>query len=106
MARDIITFELGKEIHEQLLNHGKSMGLTEDEVIRMVLGQYFHISQPIALPLYPASNTGAGDYLRDYMKDLRKTFALAGNMKCPECSRTLTPDDITANKCSGCGKEI
>ena len=109
--------KLDLELNDAIFNALETMsierGITVQELIRWVIGDYVRFSQGptpirVGLPLHPLPNpaTSETDKILKLSGMFMKSMINQGSIKCPNCTMALTVEDIEAGKCSKCEAEI
>ena len=109
----ILDLELNDAIYKTLETAAGERGITVQELIRWIVGDYTRFMQPptsvrMALPMPLPTNPVESETTKLlklsglFMKDMIKHAGL----KCSNCTMPLTMEEIEQGKCSKCDAEI
>jgi hypothetical protein len=109
-----ITINLDDQIAENVSNAAKRIGLTSEELIKYHIGTVYPVrsiypgfgilmGSPFPTSIYSDITTHAG---MDYIKHNLRMQAQIGELKCNNCTMSLTPEDVDNNKCHTCQAPI
>lgn len=110
-----ITLRLVDGIADFISNDAKEMGLTSEELVKYIVGLYVQSEKQDAKLATPRMVVGIdidefmeaakGD-LNKIVRGLLKKKAATGDLKCKNCTMSLTENDIDNDKCSVCGASL
>ena len=99
-----INIDLHQKIYDQLITEAEEKGLTVEECIRVILGEYISFSRPrlMALPPMPPM-VDKFSRLADLM--ISKMTA-SGDFKCSNCTMPLNSEALEKGECQSCGYKL
>ena len=110
-----IALRLVDGIADYISNDAKEMGLTSEELVKYIVGTYVQCEKREAKLATPRMVVGIeidklmeevkGD-LNQFAKGLLKRRAATGDLKCKNCTMSLTEQDVDDDKCNTCGAPL
>ena len=108
--REQIFFELDIEVKERLEQWGKECGWDLDETLRYILGREASMIPSLTVGPRRALRRSAGteDNLdpETVNKAMLRALVGTGAIKCKNCFKQLSTDDVIAGECPQCGEKI
>lgn len=102
-----MNINLDSKIEKAIQDEADEMGLTPEELLKVVLGERFR--GPRHLP-FPASPNlvlpGPLPTIDPIMMSMVKILAIQGLIKCPSCSLSVTISDVKKGRCSRCEAKL
>lgn len=97
-----ITIALHEDVYEKLECYAKARGLVVDEAAKFLIGD---VVAMVASQSLPTSPVPAGKDPWDMLYDM---LAAMGIIRCEDCSKKLTAEEIkvNSNKCFACKPDI
>jgi len=108
-----LNLELNADIYGNLVTESDERGITVDELVRWIVGDYARYRQPPSSvrmvlpspPLFTPMESETSKLLK-LSGMLMKSMINQGGIKCPNCTMPLSLEDLERGKCSKCDAEI
>lgn len=103
-----IKVEINDKIYEDLTKHCIERGLTLNELIRSMLGEYHHAhcTVPAFNPPLVFQKSPAEDKFLKILEVLVTAMINSGELKCANCTQPLTVEDLMNGVCGKCKEAI
>ncbi len=105
-----LNLELTAEIYGNLVTESDERGITIEELVRWIIGDYARYRQgpPAVRMALPSINPMAAETEKILKLSgvFMKSMINQGGIKCSNCTMPLSVEDIEAGKCSKCEAEI
>jgi len=105
-----INLELADAIYDNLFDESGERGLTPEELVRWILGDYARYRQGPTMRALPIPSispiVSETEKLMKLSGMFMKSMISQGGIKCSNCTMPLSAEDIEEGKCSKCGAEI
>jgi hypothetical protein len=103
-----VVVDLQDNIANSISAEAAQLGLTQEEMLRVIIGEWAVRGLPragvpfvagVGLPIAAAP-------VDQWAKEIMKVSARVGSLKCRRCTMALTEKDVDDNKCHACGYPV